>query len=54
MKYKILVINDCDLVKDLEAQAKLGFEIVEFLDKQEANAYSSQKSWRVLLRSIKR
>lgn len=50
MKYKILVINEKQLVEELEKQAKFGFEIVEILGQQLPNASSDVTTYKILFR----
>jgi hypothetical protein len=50
MKYKLLIINDKDLVLELERQAKLGFDFVEILEKNVPNSSSDITSYKILLR----
>lgn len=49
MKYKELTIKAVDLVIELEQQAKLGFEVLEFLYRLTPNADSDFNGWKVLL-----
>jgi len=49
-KYKLLIINEKQLIEELENQAKLGFDIVEILDKQIPNSSSDVTAYKILLR----
>lgn len=50
IKYKLIIVNEVDLVKELESQAAIGFEVVEVLGSKSPDAYSNDHSWKVLLR----
>lgn len=50
ISFKLLSINEKDLVKELDSQYKLGYEPIEFLDKKEPGPYSDDRSYKILLR----
>lgn len=54
MKYKLITIADKDLVPELEKLSRMGFDLVEILEKVLPNASSDFVGWRVLLRSVKK
>lgn len=48
MKYKILEINEKNIVEELNKEYKNGYEPIKFLEKNMATAYNSNTSYRVL------
>lgn len=53
MKYKLLIINESDLTKELESQDRNGFVPIKFLEKILPDAYSDKVGWKVLLEQLK-